>query len=222
MSDNSVNFIDKGFVRLVDVMGDDMSVVRAARVSYGKESKGEEADRKLIHYLMKHNHGTPFEHIVFTFHIRCPIFIARQWFRHRIGSFNEISGRYTELEMEFFRPTEIRENRTSNHQASIRGEFSDEEINSMLEMWDNTLVVIESTYQDFLNRGMAREQARAILPVGTYTEFYWTVNLRSLFNFIHLRTAKDAQSEMCQYADVVSNITEEISPWCFEAFLENK
>ena len=214
--------IDKGFVRLVDVMGDDMSVVRAARVSYGKESKGESADRKLIHYLMKHNHGTPFEHIVFTFHIRCPIFIARQWFRHRIGSFNEISGRYTELEMDFFRPIEIRENRTSNHQASIEGEFSDEEINSMFEKWDNTLEVIESTYQYFLKRGMAREQARAILPVGTYTEFYWSVNLRSLFNFIHLRTAKDAQFEMCQYADVISNITEEIAPWCFEAFLENK
>ena len=97
--------IDDGFVRLVDSMGDDKSVVRAARVSYGKESKGEEADRKLIQYLMEHNHGTPFEHIVFTFHVRCPIFVARQWFRHRIGSFNEISGRYTELHTGFFVPT---------------------------------------------------------------------------------------------------------------------
>ena len=97
MAVSEIHGVDRhGFVRLVDTMGDDMAVVRAARVSYGNESKGEKADEKLIHYLMKHNHGTPFEHIVFTFHIKCPIFVARQWFRHRIGSFNEISGRYPE------------------------------------------------------------------------------------------------------------------------------
>ena len=210
--------IDDGFVRLVDSMGDDMSVVRAARVSYGNESKGEEADRKLIHYLMKHNHGTPFEHIVFTFHIRCPIFVARQWFRHRIGSFNEISGRYTELNMDFFTPTIIRENKTSNHQSSIEGSFSEKQVLSMMEEWRLTLDIIESTYNSLLEQGMAREQARAILPVGTYTEFYWTVNLRSLFNFIRLRTADDAQSEMRQYATVVHDIAKDCAEWCFEEF----
>ena len=210
--------VHDGFVRPVDIMGDDMAVVRAARVSYGNESKGEEADRKLIHYLMKHNHGTPFEHIVFTFHIKCPIFVARQWFRHRIGSFNEISGRYTELATEFFVPTLFRQNKTSNHQASIEGDFTEDEIESMMNEWKYTLDIVEATYHSLLEKGMAREQARAILPLGTYTEFYWTVNLRSLFNFIRLRTAEDAQEEMRDYATVIHDIAKENATWCFEAF----
>ena len=218
MSDILFHEVDDGFVRLVDSMGDDMAVVRAARVSYGKESKGESADRKLIDYLMKHNHGTPFEHLVFTFHIRCPIFIARQWFRHRIGSFNEISGRYTKLDTRFFHPTIIRANQTSNHQASIDGEFTEQEISSMMSEWESTLKVIESTYESLLKQGMAREQARAILPVGTYTEFYWTVNARSLFNFIKLRTHDGAQQEMQDYAFKILHIVKDISPWTFEAF----
>lgn len=210
--------VHDGFVRAVDIMGNDMSVVRAARVSYGNESKGEKADQKLIHYLMKHNHGTPFEHIVFTFHIKCPIFVARQWFRHRIGSFNEISGRYTELATEFFVPSLFRQNKTSNHQASIEGDFTEDEIESMMNEWKYTLDIVESTYHSLLEKGMAREQARAILPLGTYTEFYWTVNLRSLFNFIRLRTAEDAQEEMRDYATVIHDIAKEEAKWCFEAF----
>ena len=214
--------IEDGFVRLVDSMGDDKSVVRAARVSYGNESKGEEEDRKLIHYLMKHNHGTPFEHIVFTFHIRCPIFVARQWFRHRMGSFNEISGRYTELDTKFYQLGELRQNKTSNHQASIEGDFTEDEIASMKNEWKYTMEVVESTYHSLLEKGLAREQARAILPLGTYTEFYWTVNLRSLFNFISLRTAEDAQAEMQEYANAVHFIAEEKASWCFEAYGANK
>ena len=209
--------VHDGFVRLVDAMGDDSAVVRAARVSYGNESKGREADRKLIHYLMKHNHGTPFEHIVFTFHIRCPIFVARQWFRHRIGSFNEISARYTELDTGFFVPTLLRQNKTSNHQASIEGNFTEEEIQSMMSEYKYALEIVEDTYHSLLKKGMAREQARAILPLGTYTEFYWTVNLRSLFNFIRLRTAEDAQEEMRDYANAIKLIAEEQAPCCFEA-----
>ena len=199
-------------------MGDDSSVVRAARVSFGQSTKGEEADKKLINYMMKHNHGTPFEHIVFTFHIRCPIFVARQWFRHRIGSFNEISGRYVELDTHFFVPKVFRQNKTSNHQASIEGDFTEDEIESMMTEWKYTLDIVESTYHSLLEKGMAREQARAILPLGTYTEFYWTVNLRSLFNFIRLRTAEDAQEEMRDYATVIYEIAKEEAEWCFEAF----
>ena len=210
--------VHDGFVRLVDAMGDDSAVVRAARVSYGNESKGREADRKLIHYLMKHNHGTPFEHIVFTFHIRCPIFVARQWFRHSIGSFNEISARYTELETEFFVPTLLRQNKTTNHQASIEGDFTQDEIESMMNEWKYTLDIVESTYHSLLEKGLAREQARAILPLGTYTEFYWTVNLRSLFNFIRLRTDEGAQEEMRDYATIIHQLAQENAKWCFEAF----
>ncbi len=219
MAVSEIHGVDRhGFVRLVDTMGDDMAVVRAARVSYGNESKGEKADEKLIHYLMKHNHGTPFEHIVFTFHIKCPIFVARQWFRHRIGSFNEISGRYTELATEFFVPTTLRENKTANHQASIEGDFTDDEIQSMLSEWNYALEIAESTYESLLEKGVAREQARAVLPIGTYTEFYWTVNLRSLFNFIRLRTADDSQAEMREYAEKIQEIARDFAEWSFEAF----
>ncbi len=219
MAVSEIHGVDRhGFVRLVDTMGDDMAVVRAARVSYGNESKGEKADEKLIHYLMQHNHGTPFEHIVFTFHIKCPIFVARQWFRHRIGSFNEISGRYTELATEFFVPTTLRENKTANHQASIEGDFTDDEIQSMLSEWNYALEIAESTYESLLEKGVAREQARAVLPIGTYTEFYWTVNLRSLFNFIRLRTADDSQAEMREYADTIQAIAKDYAKWSFEAF----
>ena len=210
--------VHDGFVRLVDTMGDDMSVVKAARVSYGNESKGKEADQKLIHYLLKHNHGTPFEHIVFTFHIRCPIFVARQWFRHRIGSFNEISGRYVELDTQFFVPSAFRQNKTSNHQASIEGDFTEDEMQSMSNEYTYALEIAESTYHSLLEKGVAREQARAILPLGTYTEFYWTVNLRSLFNFIHLRTDENAQEEMRDYATIVHLLAQENAKWCFEAF----
>ena len=216
---NEIHEVDTyGFVRLVDAMGDDMSVVKAARVSYGNESKGEKEDQKLIQYLMKHKHGTPFEHIVFTFHIKCPIFVARQWFRHRIGSFNEISGRYTELSTEFFVPEAFRENKTDNHQASKMGNFSEDETISMLNEWNYAIDICESTYHSLLEKGVAREQARAILPMGIYTEFYWTVNLRSLFNFISLRKANDAQAEMQEYAKTIQLVAEEKATWCFEAF----
>jgi len=211
-----------GFIRLVDSMGDDMSVVRAARVSYGNESKGEDADKKLIHYLMEHNHGTPFEHIVFTFHIRCPIFIARQWFRHRIGSFNEISGRYVKLHTDFFKPTTFRQNHNENHQASVEGSFTEDETERMLQEYQYALEVMSSTYESLLSKGVAREQARAILPVGTYTEFYWTVNARSLFNFLALRTDENAQQEIRDYAHLIKDLAEEIAPWSFEAFWKDR
>ncbi len=144
--------------------------------------------------------------------------MARQWFRHRIGSFNEISGRYTELATEFFVPTTLRENKTANHQASIEGDFTDDEIQSMLSEWNYALEIAESTYESLLEKGVAREQARAVLPMGTYTEFYWTVNLRSLFNFIRLRTADDSQAEMREYADTIQAIAKDYAKWSFEAF----
>tara|TARA_R100000152_G_C6721179_1_gene147156 strand:+ start:104 stop:457 length:354 start_codon:yes stop_codon:yes gene_type:complete len=112
----------------------------------------------------------------------------------------------------------FRENKTDNHQASIEGDFSENEVASMLTEWNYALDIVESTYQSLLEKGVAREQARAILPVGTYTEFYWTVNLRSLFNFLRLRMAEDSQEEMRNYANVVSEISKGHAEWCFEAF----
>lgn len=208
----------EGFIRLVDSMGDDMSVVKSARVSYGKESKGKEADQKLINFLMQHNHGTPFEHIVFTFHVRCPLFVARQWFRHRIGSFNEISGRYTTVKTDFWVPDSWRVNNTANHQASSEGDFSERDTTDLLKIYHDALDTCEIAYNALIEQGVAREQARAILPMATYTEFYWSVNARSLFNFLKLRSAKGAQKEIRDYAEAILVIVKTIAPWTFEAF----
>jgi thymidylate synthase (FAD) len=199
-------------------MGDDSSVVQAARVSYGQATKGEEADKKLINYMMKHNHGTPFEHIVYTFHIKCPIFVARQWFRHRIGSFNEISGRYVELDTKFWIPTVWRSNNQENKQSSGEAGFSPVEAERLYRKYHSALDLSALIYEELLEAGVAREQARAILPIGTYTEFYWTVNARSLFNFLSLRTAPDAQEEMRDWALAVEQIVEPSAPHTFNAY----
>jgi len=214
--------LDKGFIRLVDSMGDDNSVVRSARVSYGNETKGEAADKRLIKYLKEHKHGTPFEHIVFTFHIKCPIFVARQWFRQRIGSFNEISGRYVELKMDFWIPDEWRSNTEANKQSSGEGEFSEEVRECLNRDYSDALAHAEQAYEILLSRGVAREQARAILPLATYTEFYWSVNARSLFNFLNLRLAEDAQKEIRDYAQAIIPLVESIAPTTFETYSHNK
>jgi len=203
-------------------MGDDSSVVKSARVSYGQETKGDEADKKLINYLMKHNHGTPFEHLNFTFHVKAPIFVARQWFRHRIGSFNEISGRYVELDMHFWYPDEWRTNNKENKQSSSKRELLRSEVvryeGELKQSYQNAV----RAYHSLLREGIAREQARAVLPLATYTEFYWTVNARSLFNFIKLRTHEGAQKEIQDYAFKIFEVVKDIAPWTFEAFENNE
>ena len=143
LPDDAVPVLNDGFIRLVDVMGDDNSVVRAARVSYGEESKGMEADQKLVNYMMKHDHGTPFEHINFTFHIKCPLFVARQWMRHRIGSFNEISGRYVELSDSCYEPTEWRAN------VNPRNKQDSQAIG-----WESDLDLIEELFNDHIQRSL--------------------------------------------------------------------
>jgi len=161
MEDSFKKVLDKGFVRLIDMMGDDLSAVRSARVSYGKELTTPEKDRKLIEYLMKHGHETPFEHIVFTFHVKCPIFVARQWFRHRIASYNEISGRYTKLKDEFYIPDKIRIPDEKDRQKSMPndGKVDEEEAKKlMIECFENSYRI----YQKLLEMGLARELARVV------------------------------------------------------------
>lgn len=219
MEESFKKVLDKGFVRLIDMMGDDLSAVRSARVSYGKELTTPERDRKLIEYLMKHGHETPFEHIVFTFHVKCPIFVARQWFRHRIASYNEISGRYTKLKDEFYIPDKIRIPDEKDRQKSIPndGKVDEEKAKKlMIESFESSYRI----YQKLLEMGLAREMARIVLPLSIYTEFYWTVNARSLMNFLNLRADSHAQWEIQQYALAIASIFEEKCPWTFNAFLE--
>ncbi len=218
LPDDAVPIHNEGFLRLVEVMGDDHAVVRAARVSYGEESKGDEADRRLVNYMMEHEHGTPFEHINFTFHIKCPLFVARQWMRHRIGSFNEISGRYVQISENFYQPDIWRANVNPRNKQDSSAHDWGSDLDEIEEIFTHTIENAHEAYNLLLQLGVAREQARIVMPLATYTEFYWTVNARSLFNFIRLRISPDAQKEIRDYAEVLLEIGEETAPWSFAAF----
>nr|WP_276318747.1 FAD-dependent thymidylate synthase [Marinitoga lauensis] len=206
-------------MKLVDMLGNDRTAVKAARVSYGKEISNDDKDKKLIYYLMKHKHHSPFEHQVFTFHVKTPIFIARQWMRHRIGSYNEISRRYTtKYAEEFYIPDHIRIQDTVNKQGSIK--TNDEHMqNKAINIINYTYDYLFETYNKLLEMGVAREMARMILPVGQYTQFYWTVNTRSLMNFLNLRADSHAQWEIQQYAVALAEVFKEKLPWTYEAFM---
>lgn len=208
--------LDKGFVKLIDFMGGDQRAVDSARVSFGSTSKGEERDRKLIGYLLAHNHITPFEHCVFEFHVKCPIFVARQWMRHRIASYNEISARYTEVKDEFYIPEAFRAQDIINKQGSVAGAKLDNA--RLLEIYTNAVKASYAAYDELLKAGVAREMARMALPVAQYTQFYWSVNARSLLNFLGLRLDGHAQHEIRVYAEAIQQIFRKKMPWTWEAF----
>lgn len=228
MSDQStemeIKCLDHGFVRLVDYMGSDSRIVDAARVSYQQGTKAVQSDRHLIRYLVRNHHTTPLEKVVLEFHVKLPIFVARQWMRHRTGSFNEISARYSIMKDEFYIPEEgmFRKQSTSNRQGS-----SDESISEELPSGDTpTELVTEQVqsaykaYQDLLTVGGARELSRAVLPVSLYTEFYWTVNLWNLFHFLRLRLDGHAQLEVRVFAEAIKSLLDSIDELKFvmEAF----
>ncbi len=215
---DAIPCLDKGFVRLVDFMGGDQGVVDAARVSYGGKSKGEEADRKLIAYLLKHKHETPFEHAVFKFHVKTPIFVMRQWIRHRMASYNEISARYTEVKDEFYVPTQWRAQDVKNKQGSVAAPQLDHA--ALTAAFKAQVDSALKTYHDMLKAGVARELARMVLPVNAYTEFYWTVNARSLMNFVTLRADVHAQWEIQQYAEALADCFKQKMPWTYDAFVQ--
>jgi thymidylate synthase (FAD) len=215
--------LDHGFVRLDAVMADDLSVVNAARVSFARHKDTMDAsDEGLIRFLLRERHGTPFEHNSFRFHIRCPIFVAREWFRHRIGSFNEFSMRYAKATDEFYvpAPEDVRT------QVGKPGAYTFETVEP--ELAESTRETLESVYrtayaayEELVEAGIAREIARCVLPVGTYTEFFWTVNARALMNFVSLRAAETAQREIRQYAEAVESFLAEKMPVTYDAFVAN-
>lgn len=216
-SEEPIRVLDHGFVRLVDFMGGDEAVVQAARVSLGQGTKGPERDKALIDYLLSHRHETPFEHSVFKFHVRCPIFVARQWFRHRIASYNEISGRYTQLKYEFYLPERLRRQVSRDYQyEELPPETADPLIRKMSEHYEASYHL----YQQLLEAGVARELARIVLPLALYTEFYWTVNARALMNFLSLRAEAHAQQEIRAYATAILEIFQRKMPWTYEAFMK--
>jgi thymidylate synthase (FAD) len=204
-------------------MADDLSVVNGARVSFARRKlEMDDADAGLIRFLMRDRHGTPFEHNAFRFHVRCPIFVAREWFRHRVGSFNEFSMRYARATDDFYLP----EPEDVRSQVGKPGAYSFEPVSE--EVAETTREELQAvyehayaTYERLVQQGVARELARAALPVGAYTEFFWTVNARSLMNFVSLRAAETAQREIRRYADAVERFFEERMPITYEAFIAN-
>jgi thymidylate synthase (FAD) len=223
LPDGSIPVLDHGFVRLDGAMADDLSVVNSARVSFGRrvEELGD-ADAGLIRFLMRERHGTPFEHNSFRFHVRCPLFVAREWFRHRVGSFNEFSMRYAKATDEFYVP-EPDDVRT---QVGKPGAYSFEPVDAGLAQTtrEELQAVYEhayETYERLVEQGVARELARAAIPVGAYTEFYWTVNARALMNFVSLRAAETAQREIRRYAEAVERLFAERMPITHAAFVAN-
>ncbi|MEZ0348272.1 MAG: FAD-dependent thymidylate synthase [Thermus sp.] len=213
----AISVLDKGFVRLVDVMGDDGAIVQAARVSYGAGTKTVREDAALIDYLMRHRHTSPFEMVEFKFHVKAPLFVVRQWFRHRTASVNEVSGRYSVLKDEFYEPAAFRRQARRNKQGS-EGELEDEEARALLQEAEEKAY---QAYERLLEKGVAREMARMVLPLNLYTEFYWKQDLHNLFHFLKLRLAPEAQWEIRQYAQAIAELVKAHVPLAWRSYEEH-
>jgi len=212
--------LNHGFVRLVDVMGDDAAIVQAARTSYGAGTKTVSEDRDLIRYLMRNNHTSPFEMVEFKFHIKLPIFVARQWIRHRTANVNEYSGRYSEMRDEFYvpSPSDVKKQSINNKQGRSEEELSSDITDKFIEELTSSQTAQFNEYKKNLDDGIARELARIKLPLSVYTEWYWKIDLHNLLHFLKLRLDEHAQYEIRVYANIISDIVKSITPLAYEAF----
>lgn len=209
-----------GFVRLVDYLGGDLSVVRAARVTTGSRSKGEARDRKLIRYLMRNRHTSPFEFCEAVFHVRCPMDVWRQWIRHRTASVNEYSTRYREAIDEAGIPSRLRLQAQEGNRQGSAGLLDQKEAARQERAIEEAVAFARATYEDLLRAGVAREQARTVLPLATYTEAYWKIDLHNLLHFLRLRLHPHAQQEIREFAEAIASIVARWVPWTWEAFSE--
>jgi thymidylate synthase (FAD) len=220
MLDKEIRCLNHGFVRLIDYMGGDDSIVQAARVSYGKGTKTVNEDRGLIRYLMRHSHTTPFEMVELKFHIKLPIFVARQWIRHRTASVNEYSGRYSVMKDEFYvpEPDAIHFQSRRNRQGRAGEEVSPELRQKVLQLLLEEQSRMYKGYEGMLEADIARELARINLPLSLYTEWYWKIDLHNLFHFLQLRLDEHAQYEIRVFAEAVASIVKKVVPIAWEAF----
>ena len=209
----TIRVLDKGFVRLVDSMGSDLSVVNAARISYNRSSNEmDEKDLKLLKYLWDNKHTSPFRHAFVQIHIKAPIFIFRQWQKHQVGcSWNEMSGRYVKMKEEFYNPDLWRKQHKTNKQSS-EGAVQDQR--RMTDEYNDALTTCVDVYRSLLNAGVAREQARLVLPTSLYTECIWTCSLQALMHFIKERMNRAAQQEIQDYAQAVLKLTSPLFHHC--------
>ncbi len=226
-----IKVLDHGFVRVIDYMGDDNAIVQAARVSYGKGTKKVNEDKGLINYLMRHRHSTPFEMCEIKFHIKLPIFIARQWIRHRTANVNEYSARYSILDKEFYIPAEDQLAAQSSSNRQGRGEIlTGKEAERVLKLLREDSEQVYEHYEEMLNeditgntkdeskKGLARELARMNLTLNYYTQWYWKVDLHNLMHFLSLRADNHAQYEIRAYANVMIDVLKRWLPFTYEAF----
>ncbi|HRI44926.1 MAG TPA: FAD-dependent thymidylate synthase [Fimbriimonadaceae bacterium] len=221
--DQEIPVLDKGFVRLVDYLGGDQRIVQAARVSYGEGTKTFRQDRGLIHYLLRHEHTSPFEQVVLTFHAKMPILVARQWVRHRTARLNEISGRYSVMRDEFYLPDpgQVRYQSESNKQARSDDPLPPDEAEAIVRAMEGEQRETYARYQALIDRGVARELARANLPLSLYTEWYWQIDLHNLFHFLRLRMDEHAQYEIRVYAEAMAVCAKAVAPLAWGAFEEH-
>ena len=215
--------LDHGFVRVIDYMGNDTSIVQAARVSYGEGTKKSRDDKSLIFYLMRHWHSTPFEMCEIKLHVKLPVFVARQWIRHRTANVNEYSARYSILDNEFYIPKSenLASQSSSNNQG--RGDVLEgEEATKVIQILKSDSLRSYKSYEKMLSKenkkGLARELARMNLPTNIYTQWYWKTDLHNLFNFIRLRNDIHAQYEIRVYAEKIAELVKKWVPFAFEAF----
>lgn len=215
--------LDHGLVRVIDYMGDDAAICQAARVSYGKGTKSVQNDEGLIRYLMRHWHSTPFEMCEVKFHVKLPVFVARQWIRHRTANVNEYSARYSILDREFYIPAPEQLAAQSSQNNQGRGEvLQGAEAARVLDLLREDAMRSYDNYEAMLSQegqqGLARELARMNLPANIYTQWYWKVNLHNLLHFLRLRADAHAQYEIRAYAEVMCDITRDWVPAAFNAF----
>lgn len=219
---NKIPVLDHGFIRVIDYMGTDASIVQAARVSYGTGTKKVQEDRGLINYLMRHKHTTPFEMCEIKLHIKLPMFVMRHWVRHRTANINEYSARYSVLSNEFYIPKasdlarQSKTNKQGREDESLENEISSE----IIQIIENCSSDAYEKYEHMLNDlSLARELARTILPVNVYTEMYWKIDLHNLLHFLQLRTDPHAQYETRCYANVILDIVKKWVPMTYDAFM---
>jgi thymidylate synthase (FAD) len=217
-----ISVLNDGFVRVVDTMGDDAAIVNAARVSYGEGTKSVSDDRALIRYLVRHFHTSPLEMCSIKFHCRMPIFVARQFVRHRTAKINELSARYSHVPDSSYMPEDgsIGRQSTINRQGRESG-LADVELDRVVRnIMDESWRAAYSSYQDLIEHDVARELARAVLPVSAYTEWYWKIDLNNLFHFLKLRTDSHAQLEIRLYAEAIESIVAEWVPIAYQAWVD--
>ncbi len=217
-----IRVLDHGFVRLVDYMGNDAAIVQAARVSYGQGTKKRSEDNGLIRYLMRHAHTSPFEMVETKFHIKAPIFVARQWVRHRTASVNEVSARYSLLPEEMYIPedAQISFQSVDNKQGRSAAEVPPELKARVRELLLAGQRESYAAYQELIDAEIARELARIALPVSIYSEWYWKMNLHNLFHFLSLRMDAHAQYEIRIYAEAIGLIVQRLAPVAYGAFID--